>query len=716
MKANFKEILKKRQKNTDLISTEIIQKSRKFKWSNVQGIRLRLIASFFIPILLIIVLGVTSYTKASEGIITNYEEANRTSLTMVSKYFSLELQNISARVAELASNNELKQYYSGALQDKPADEMNSLEAIRNQVRNVGNVDQYMEDIYIVAEYGDGVSHAGTFKTKDYEGFKKSYEVNALKQSGSNAAWIGSHPFIDSEINESGSANLENYSLAYISTFIDARNKRSGYLVADIKKSFILDALLEANYGAGSYTGLITADQREILYTDETIPFHFLDHDFYLESVAGEDASGSKYVEYNDASYLYIYTKLASYNMILCTLIPEAVILKQVSGVRTVTAAIVILAIIIAFLVATFISAGISNALNKTNIILARVAEGDLTVHLDIHRKDEFGVLGSNINHTIQSMKELIGKMTGASAIVSVSSVLMTETTDELFHATKDISKTVNDIEQGISQQAQDAENCLRHMSNLAEQINLMHGNTDEIEAIANSTKNIIGQGRTVVDDLGIKAKDTSEITQSVIKDIVNLEKESRTITDIIRTINDIARQTNLLSLNASIEAARAGEAGKGFAVVASEIRKLAEQSAEAANSIGKIIVLIQQQTQKTVETAKQAEDIVASQEEALTSTIKVFGDVNAHVENLTNNMKRIVAGIAEMEHTKNDTLSANESISATSEESAAATNELGVTVEEQLHSVEKLNESAVKLGMQAKELEATVQFFKVASE
>jgi len=87
--------------------------------------------------------------------------------------------------------------------------------------------------------------------------------------------------------------------------------------------------------------------------------------------------------------------------------------------------------------------------------------------------------------------------------------------------------------------------------------------------------------------------------------------------------------------------------------------------------------------------------------------------VNERVENLTNNIKKIVTGIAGMESTKNDTLCANESISATSEESAAATSELGVTVEEQLHAVETLNESAIKLGIEAKDLEATVQFFKV---
>jgi methyl-accepting chemotaxis protein len=709
-----KEQMKKSRDTEHHNKTNVLLGERQNRFSKFRGIRARLIGAFFIPIILIVILGATTYSKASEGIIRNYEAANKTSLMMISKFFALELQNITARVAELASNNDLKQYYSGALQDKPADEMTSLEIIRSQVRNMGNVDQYLEELYIIAAYGDGVSHSGTFEVKKYEDFKSSYEVKTVAESGASSAWIGSHPYLDSEISESGSANKDNYCLTYISSFIDARNQRSGYIIADIKKSFVLDALADAEFGEGSYTAFISADGREIMNEGEG--YSFLNQEFYTSALKAEEVSKAEYVELEGASYLFIYTKLGVGKAILCTLIPESVILSQVSGIRAFTVAIVIIATLIAILVATFISAGISKALHRTNIALHHVAEGDLTTHLEIGRQDEFGILGNSINHMIQSMRELIIKMTGASATVSVNSEAVTGTSELLFRATRDISKTVCDIEQGITQQAQDAQDCLVLMSSLAEQINEVHENTDEIDRIAVSTKRILGQGMETVNELGRKAKGTSEITKSVIRDITNLEHETFTISDIIGTINDIAGQTNLLSLNASIEAARAGEAGRGFAVVASEIRKLAEQSAQAANKIGLIIGHINEQTKKTVATARQAEDIVASQEVALSDTIKVFIEVNEHVGDLTTNMNKIVEGITGMERTKNDTLSANESISATTEESVAATNELSVTVEEQLQAVEKLNESATKLSMQAKDLEAAVYYFRLSQE
>ena len=659
------------------VNTEKIRNRRSLQNGELligfHSVRMRLIASFFIPVLLIVALGVVSYKKASDGIITNYESSNLTSLNMIGKYFSLELQNIASRAAELSTNEELKQYFSGALQEKPMDEIKALDSVQKRIKNITKVDQYVESFYIFGSYGKGISEDGTFEIESRDGFKQSVEATSLAEAGKTSIWIGSHPFVDTKFSKNGISNLDNYSFSHISTFVDARNKRSGYIVADIKKSFVTDAMAEANFGDGSITGLITGDGREILYGDVPQGFSFL----------------------------------------LCTLIPESQILEQVRGVRTVTVSFVILASVIAVLIASYISAGITHVVKKTNGVLFQVSEGDLTPYLEIKRKDEFGILGRSINHMIASMRDLIQKMMAASTTVSTSSQEVTDTSNLLFRATKDISKTVNDIEQGITQQAQDTESCLVQMSNLASQINSVHENTDEIDRIAYNTKEMIGRGMLAVDNLGEKARGTSDITQIIIEDIVNLEKQSGMIDSIIGTINGIASQTNLLSLNASIEAARAGEAGKGFAVVATEIRKLAEQSSDAANKIKDIILQIQSQTQKTVATARQAEDIVASQEEALSDTVKVFGDINHHVEGLTENIKKIVDDIVQMEHAKNDTLNANESISATSEESAAAANELGVTVEEQLQAVERLNESAVKLETQAKDLETAVQFFKV---
>lgn len=192
-----------------------------------------------------------------------------------------------------------------------------------------------------------------------------------------------------------------------------------------------------------------------------------------------------------------------------------------------------------------------------------------------------------------------------------------------------------------------------------------------------------------------------------------LESKSKSISNIITTINKIAKETNLLALNASIEAARAGNAGSGFMVVAEEIKKLADQSVDSVREVEKIITDIQQQTKDTVKIVMEAEDVVKEQEEAVNQTEEAFASLNRQVENLIDNVGMFFDSVKVIEDARKGTLASIENISAVSEETAAASLSVGENTNSQLEAISNLELLSKELDENARALGKAVEKFTI---
>ena len=361
----------------------------------------------------------------------------------------------------------------------------------------------------------------------------------------------------------------------------------------------------------------------------------------------------------------------------------------------------------------FFTYSIYKAIRNATAVLEKAADGDLTGSVQMRRKDEFGILGISINSMISNMKVLLNKVDQVSGLVQSSSDDVTRASELLASSSDEICNAVSEIESGTSSQAIEAENCLEQMALLSEKINTLTTNTSAIESISHNTKTYASQGIEIIDQLNKHAKDTQEVTKAVIEGISKLNDESNTIENIVEVISSISDQTSLLSLNASIEAARARDSGKGFAVVADEIRKLADESMQAVSKISDIITRINSQTVVTVETARRAEQIVGAQQDALITTVNLFNTINEYVEDLVENLDNITSGIEQMSVTKDQTLSAIQSISDVSERSAASTLQVSATIVNQMDAVKKLNNNAETLSNNSKDLLGAVTQFKL---
>ncbi|HEX3078555.1 MAG TPA: methyl-accepting chemotaxis protein [Lachnospiraceae bacterium] len=300
---------------------------------------------------------------------------------------------------------------------------------------------------------------------------------------------------------------------------------------------------------------------------------------------------------------------------------------------------------------------------------------------------------------------------GFGSKVGTSADGVSRTSDRILLAMQDVSKAVDEVAEGVVTQASDAENGLQKMSAFSEKINSVYSSTETMKVIADQTIKYIGEGKVIVEELSARSEETSRITQVLVHDISDVRDQSNSIGSIVETISAIATQTNLLSLNASIEAARAGESGRGFAVVAEEIRKLADQSSEAGKQIKEIIDRIQLTTNKTAVSARETQENMKSQSQALDSTVSVFGKMNDIVSGLVTKLKVIVTSMEEVAASKEEVLDSIRSVSAVAEQSAASTEEVTATIEEQLASITQLAEAANQLMEESRELEESMRKF-----
>ena len=389
---------------------------------------------------------------------------------------------------------------------------------------------------------------------------------------------------------------------------------------------------------------------------------------------------------------------------ICTLIPESTILAQAAGIKTVAMVLVIVAVAIAALLGYLLSAHINGNIYRIIHQLQLVSEGDLTVQIQSRSTDEFKLLAGGVNSMTDNMKALITNVTEASNSLNAAAGQVSSASDTFLRTAGDIQGAITEINAGVTQLDTNSEDCLTQMDSLSGKIGTVANGTRDIITLTQDTSSSINQGISSMSVLTDSAKKTSEITDHVIQAIEALADKSRSIGQIVESINSIAKETNLLSLNASIEAARAGESGRGFAVVAEQIRKLADQSAESAGQIQVIIDDIVTTTYGVVDIAKEAESTVEFQEKAVAQTTDSFVTMDSQIHTLLNSISEISESMQNMEYARSTTLTAIEGISAISAETSAGSDNVAKTVFAQRDAIQTLDSAANTLQARAAEL------------
>ncbi|MDU2064245.1 MAG: methyl-accepting chemotaxis protein [Sporomusaceae bacterium] len=372
----------------------------------------------------------------------------------------------------------------------------------------------------------------------------------------------------------------------------------------------------------------------------------------------------------------------------------------------------ILSFILIVAVGWLIRSLIVKPLQQVVTVVEAVAKGDLSVSdLAIQSRDESGQVAVAVNVMLKNLRELIRMASHSAQQVAASSEELTAGAQQSADVVTQVAGSTSETAAAAQQQADKVEETLRLIVETGEMRKAVGEKAVTITKVSEETAAASEEGNrlveTAVDQMG-RIESSVNHSAGVVE---KLGERSQEIGNIVDTIAGIAGQTNLLALNAAIEAARAGEQGKGFAVVAEEVRKLAEQSQEAAKQIADLIRSVQADTQQAVIVMKEGTQEAKQGSEVIKQTGSAFENISTLVRQVvTLNQESIQMrqemgkGTVKIDQYVHDVEKMSRNIMEQAQMISAST-------EEQSASMEEIAASSQSLALLAQELQETIQKF-----
>jgi methyl-accepting chemotaxis protein len=375
--------------------------------------------------------------------------------------------------------------------------------------------------------------------------------------------------------------------------------------------------------------------------------------------------------------------------------------------------IMVISALFATLIGLLIANSISASLKQIESAAKSLAAGDLTRHIVSDGSPEISKTIHEFNRAITNLRELVTHINSQSDVLYQASRELKTASSESGKSSSDVARATEELVKGSTRQAEQ----------IAETVNNVHLLSDLVQQISQNTLTITSAFQQGAQAAQTSVKASSDVangiqelyvfTQKMNVVINDLSRSTDQITEITSSIDGIADQTSLLSLNAAIEAARAGEHGKGFAVVAQETGKLAEESKKAAALIVGLVHNIKARTDEAVNTIQGGLKIAENSKTMITQTSTNFQLIFQSLHDNLGQIETVVDSTRKMDKNNQTVLETINEIAAISEETIANTEEVSSNAEEQSASSQQVAALAESLNQIADDLHHTVIVFEL---
>jgi len=483
-------------------------------------------------------------------------------------------------------------------------------------------------------------------------------------------------------------------LSTVAPVYSEKGEPLGVAGLDISLAHVIEVMAEYTIGESGYVVLFSSQGTVVYHPDESkIQMNVKDLDVsqevkdcvlnreeaFLRYKLGGDGKYGNVKLIGDTGYVVLSSLSVSeyYDMLVKTMLAILVIF--------------VLGIVLVVYSIRKVSGNLTKPIVELNQTAYQLAEGNLDVELNVETEDEIGELGESIGRTVERLKQYIAYIDETSEVLGrmadgkLAVELKYDYTGEfqkvktaLLQISDSMNMAMTSMKESAYQVSAGADDLADASQGLAESASTQAAAVEELVATTITVSEQVKENRQKAEESAEKTGQVNAMMEQsrkamdqMMSAMDKIQETSHQVVGIIQTIEEIADQTNLLSLNASIEAARAGEAGRGFAVVADQIGKLAEESAQAANTTRNLIGVSMDEINRGNELAGQ---VTAALQEAVEAVDMVNQLIRQTAENTieeAESMEQIRRGVEDISQSIQDNSAMAEESSATSEELAA---------------------------------------------
>lgn len=660
---------------------------------NIRGIRTKLMVSLIsICLIPLVILGLSNYRQAKNTLSKNFELTSKQTVHEINTSLNYYFDAMSIQL-KMASQN-----VNFTKPEGTADRSQYTEAYLKDIK-ASNVD--VLNAYYGTESGKFLVYPKVELPSDFNHKERDWYKEAIKNKGKV---FYTSPYVDVATGQT---------VVSLVRTVEDNGTIVGVVGVDVSLERMTNVFESSKVGKNGYAyisdsnGIIIAHpNKEIVGTEEASKLSVWN---YIKT----STSGFTDYEYNGDKKYATFTTNENTGWKIIGSMSEDEISEDVNSINYMMTITIGVMLLISIILSYFLSKSMASHAKALRDAFSKTAKGDLTTRVDIKSGDEFGFLGKDFNMMIDNISGLMSEVKVSSEVVLETSTNLAAMAGETTISITQVSRAIEEISQGATEQASNAQDGAMGMSVLSEGIDEIADTTNHLEQVAYDALDLGHIGLDVVKELAGKSDRTKEASNEVSQIVTDMSQKTEQINMISDAIADITEQTNLLSLNASIEAARAGEAGRGFAVVADEIRKLAEQSKQSTEEIRKIIESIQTMSKNAAKAMNESNDLVKDQDIAVEETEKIFIKILDAINDLTERIKQIGSSAKVIDAKKDEVVGQIENISSVSEETASASEEVSASTEEINATMDEVTRYAQDLQELAKALELGIQRFKL---